>query len=204
MSLSKFLTSRVFVKQLIIAAVIVFIATFLLMKWLSVTTNHGEEITVPDLKKMTATQIESKLENMDLEYVIVDSVDYRSDFPKFSVVDQDPIAGAKVKQNRKIYVKLNSSGYAQVKIPDLIQRTYRQALPTLKALGLDEGKIIYVPNIAKDMVLEMRFNGKKLKPGDQVLKTSKIDLVLGDGKIGFEDNNTNDTDGVNIDTKNEQ
>jgi hypothetical protein len=33
------------------------------------------------------------------------------------------------------------------------------------------------------MVMEMWQNGKKLKPGDKVLKASRIDLVLGDGKI---------------------
>jgi hypothetical protein len=32
------------------------------------------------------------------------------------------------------------------------------------------------------MVLEMRFKGRNLKVGDRVLKSSKIDLVLGDGK----------------------
>ena len=33
----------------------------------------------------------------------------------------------------------------------------------------------------------MRMNGKKLKPGDKVLKSSKIDLVLGDGKVTYEE-----------------
>jgi eukaryotic-like serine/threonine-protein kinase len=28
---------------------------------------------------------------------------------------------------------------------------------------------------------------QKLKPGDKVLKSSKISLVLGDGKVGFEE-----------------
>ena len=37
------------------------------------------------------------------------------------------------------------------------------------------------------MVLKMKQNGKLLKPGDKVMKSSKIDLVLGDGKVGFDD-----------------
>jgi hypothetical protein len=37
------------------------------------------------------------------------------------------------------------------------------------------------------MVLEMWMNGKKIKPGIKVLKASKIDLVLGDGKVVFDD-----------------
>jgi hypothetical protein len=35
------------------------------------------------------------------------------------------------------------------------------------------------------MVLDMYSNGKKLNPGDKVFKSSKIDLVLGDGNQGF-------------------
>jgi hypothetical protein len=37
------------------------------------------------------------------------------------------------------------------------------------------------------MVLEMHWNGKKLNPGDKVFKSSKIDLVLGDGNVGFDE-----------------
>ncbi|HRA74468.1 MAG TPA: PASTA domain-containing protein, partial [Flavobacterium sp.] len=71
------------------------------------------------------------------------------------------------------------------KIPDLIDKTYREAVPTLKALGLEEGTITYIPNLGKDMVLEMRFKGRNVKAGDRVLRASKIDLVLGDGKESY-------------------
>jgi hypothetical protein len=54
------------------------------------TTNHGNEITVPDLSKLTEEQVEEKLDDLDLAYVLLDSVDYRDDFPKYSVVQQDP------------------------------------------------------------------------------------------------------------------
>ena len=44
------------------------------------------------------------------------------------------------------------------------------------------------------MVLEMRFKGRNLKVGDKVLKSSKIDLVLGDGKMSYqEEENAVDT-----------
>jgi hypothetical protein len=35
--------------------------------------------------------------------VLLDSVDYRDDFPKYSVVQQDPLPGAKVKEKTNIY-----------------------------------------------------------------------------------------------------
>jgi len=185
MSLRKYLTSRVFFAQVFVALVIIAVLTYLFMHWLTFTTDHGHEITVPNLAKLTEEQVEDKLDELDLDYVLLDSVDYNSDFPKYSVVEQDPLPGAKVKEGRKVYIKINASGFSSVRIPDLIDKTYREALATLKALGLEEGTITYIPNLGKDMVLEMRFRGRNLKVGDRVLKASKIDLVLGDGKESY-------------------
>jgi len=193
MSLRKYLTSRVFFLQVLSALAIIAILGYLFMHWLTFTTDHGHEITVPDLRKLTVEQVEEKLDELDLDYVLLDSVDFRSEFPKFSVVEQDPLPGAKVKEGRKVYIKINASGFSSVKIPDLIEKTYREAVPTLKALGLEEGTITYIPNLGKDMVLEMRYKGRNLKVGDRVLKSSKIDLVLGDGKASYVDESVVDT-----------
>ena len=187
MSLGKFLTSKVFFTQLAIALGIVLVLVFLLLQWLSVATNHGQEITVPNLAKLSIEQAEEKLESLDLDYILLDTVDFVADYPKFSVVKQEPLAGAKVKENRKIYLKVNSSGFSSVRVPNLIEQTLRQAEPTLKSIGLQIGEITYKPYLGKDMVLEMKLAGKNLRPGDKVMKSSKIDLVLGDGKVGFEE-----------------
>jgi beta-lactam-binding protein with PASTA domain len=185
MSLRNYLTSRVFFGQALAALAILAVLGYFFMHWLTFTTDHGHEITVPNLAKLTEEQVEEKLDELDLDYVLLDSVDYNSDYPKFSVVEQDPLPGAKVKEGRKVYIKINASGFSSVRIPDLIQKTYREAVPTLKALGLEEGTITYIPNLGKDMVLEMRCKGRNLKVGDHVLKASKIDLVLGDGKESY-------------------
>jgi beta-lactam-binding protein with PASTA domain len=187
MTLRQYLTSRVFLVQMAIALCIIVAIGMIFAYWLDFTTNHGEEVTVPNLAKMKEEQVEEKLDALNLDYVILDSVDYRKEFPKYSVVEQDPIAGAKVKKDRKIYLKINSAGFTSVRVPDLIEKTYRQAAPTLEALGLKVGSLTYEPYLGKDMVLEMRMDGKKLKPGDKILKSSVIDLVLGDGKVGFEE-----------------
>lgn len=185
MSLRKYLTSRVFLVQVFLSLLIIAVLGYLSMHWLTYTTDHGHEISVPDLSKLSEEQVEEKLGSLDLDYVLLDSVDYRSDYPKFSVVEQDPLPDTKVKVGRKVYIKINASGFSSVRIPDLIDKTYREALPTLKALGLEEGTITYIPNLGKDMVLEMRSNGRNLKVGDRVMKSSKIDLVLGDGKESY-------------------
>ena len=185
MSLRNYLTSRVFFAQALAALAILAVLGYFFVHWLTFTTDHGHEITVPNLAKLTEEQVEEKLDELDLDYVLLDSVDYNSDYPKFSVVEQDPLPGAKVKEGRKVYIKINASGFSSVRIPDLIQKTYREAVPTLKALGLEEGTITYIPNLGKDMVLEMRCKGRNLKVGDHVLKASKIDLVLGDGMESY-------------------
>ena len=185
MSVRNYLSSRVFFLQIVAALAIIAVLSYLFMHWLTFTTDHGHEIIVPNLAKLTEEQVEEKLDELDLDYVLLDSVDYNSDFPKYSVVEQDPLPGAKVKEGRKIYIKINASGFSSVRIPDLIEKTYREAVPTLKALGLEEGTITYIPNLGKDMVLEMRYKGRNIKAGDRVLKSSKIDLVLGDGKESY-------------------
>jgi hypothetical protein len=53
-----------------------------------------------------------------------------------------------------------------VKVPDLIEKTYREAVP-IKSIGTGRGTITYVPT-RKDMVLEMRYKGRNIKPGDKV------------------------------------
>jgi beta-lactam-binding protein with PASTA domain len=187
MSLRNYLTSKVFFMQMLIAISIVLLLGYLFFHWLTYVTDHNEEIMVPNLKNLSELEVEEKLDDLNLEYVLLDSVDFDKRFKKHCVVEQDPIAGAKVKEGRKIYIKINSSGFKTVQIPNLIEKTYRQAVPTLKSIGLEEGKITYKPYLGKDMVLEMYLNGKKLKPGDKVFKSSKIDLVLGDGNVGFDD-----------------
>ena len=79
MSLFEFLKSKVFLLQVLIAVVIIGILGYLFMHWLTFTTEHGQEVTVPDLSKLSEQQVEEKLNNLNLEYVFLDSVDYRKE-----------------------------------------------------------------------------------------------------------------------------
>lgn len=187
MSLRKFLTSSTFFKNLFFALVIVILFLAAFVKFLDFSTNHGEEIKVPNLSKMKLEIAEEKLDEEGLEVFLLDTVEFRPEFPPYSIVEQDPIAGSKVKDGRKIYLKLNAGGYAMVTFPDLKNKTFRQATNALRALGLVEGKLKYVPDLAKDIVLEVSYNGRPVKAGDKLMKNSKIDFVLGDGKDMFTD-----------------
>ncbi len=182
MSIVKFITSKVFFKQLALAIVAVVVLCFIMLKWLNITTNHGELIVVPNLKGKSIETVKIELKDNDLEMKIQDSANYNPKYPKYSVIEQNPIAGSQVKENRKIYLILNPSGYRKVEVPNILKRTFRQAKPQLQALEFKVGKITYIDNIGKDVVLGMKHKGKTLKPATLLPLTSTIDLVLGNGK----------------------
>jgi beta-lactam-binding protein with PASTA domain len=185
MSLRKFLTSSTFFKNLFFALVIVILFLVVFVKFLDFSTNHGEEIKVPDLSKMKLEIAEEKLNDIDLEVFLLDTVDFNPEFPPFTILEQDPKAGSLVKDGRKIYVKLNAGEFTNIEIPEFKDKTYRQILATIKSLTLKEGKITYKPHIAKDVVLQVYQNGRRLRAGDIVKKNSTLDFVLGDGKEVF-------------------
>lgn len=182
MSLIQFIKSKVFIKQLLLAFVGLTIFIFVVIKWINISTNHNQRIEVPNLKKMSLEKVEKTLKELDLNFIVLDSASYNPDYPKQSVIEQSPEAGGFVKEGRKIYLTLNPSDYANVEIPDLYGKTKRQANSQLKAIGFRiSTNIVYVSDIAKDVVRGLKFNGKDLKAGDKIPKNSVITLKLGDG-----------------------
>lgn len=182
MSIIKFLGSKVFLKQIILAIIATVVIVVLILSWLKVTTNHGEFIQVPNLKGKSLATVNIELKDLKLRMEIQDSANYNPNYPKFAVIEQYPLAGESVKEDRKIYLILNPSGYRKVEVPNVVRRTFRQAKPTLESVGFEIGNIIYINDIGKDEVLEMSYKGTKLIDGDVLPLTSKIDLVLGNGK----------------------
>ncbi len=198
MNFFRFLFTKTFVKQLLFAIVALVILVFLLMLWLKSTTNHSDTIEVPNLAKMQLDKVEDTLDDMDLRYEVMDSANYNPDYPRYSVIEQVPKAGKMVKEDRKIYLALNPSGYAKIPVPNVVGITRRQGEPTLLATGFKIGKISTRKYIAKDEILELRYKGKKLNPGTKLEKTAIIDLIIGDGSGSLrqgKDNTDTDNDG---------
>ena len=197
MGFFKFLFSKTFLMQLVLAVLALVILTFVLLYWLRASTNHDERIAVPDLSKMSLGLVQQELDNADLNYVVIDSSNYNPDYPTFSVIEQNPAAGKFVKEGRKIYLVLNPSGFREIEIPQLVGRTQRQVEPTLLALGFKIGKIDYRDHISSDEVLELRHDGKTIQAGDALRKTSVIDLVVGNGKGSYRTSGDAAEDSIN-------
>lgn len=180
MSLYKFLSSKIFFRNIFILAVLIIVSFFLITMMLNNFTHHGESIPVPDLKGKKIDKLDALLAEHNFHYSIVDSL-YDSEMPPGSVLDQDPAAKSKVKEGRMIYLTINSTQPPDVKMPDLVDVSFRQAEAMLQSFGLVTGEIIYRPDLAKNAVLEQRYRGRVIKPGAMLPKGSAIDLVLGDG-----------------------
>jgi len=178
-----FLRSRSFLIQLGLALVVSIVLVLLALRWLNSSTHHGEFVEVPDFAKISVMDMRKAVEDAGLRYEVLDSANYNPDYPRFSIIEQDPKAGSKVKEDRKIYFTVNPSGYKKVTIPNIIQVTQRNASSMLKAVGLDVQRVTYIDELGKDMVYRIKYKGKYINPGDKLPKTSKIELVCGNGSI---------------------
>ncbi len=177
-----FLKSKTFLKQILFAIVAIVVFIFFMQWWLGYRTNHNQKIQVPNLHKLSLAEVEQKLNELDLDFKVIDSASFNPEYPKKSVIEQNPEAGDFVKEKRKIYLTLNPSKYRDIEIPDLNGKTKRQAITHLSSIGFKVGNnFVYVPDIGKDVVRGLKHKGKQITLGDKLPKNAVIDLILGDG-----------------------
>ena len=175
-----YLKTKQFRVNLLMAIASVFILVLIVIFSLGAYTRHGSGIPVPQLKGLSVEKAMALLQDQGFQYKI-DSV-YVLDKPPGAVVEQDPDAGTNVKENRTIYLTVVTRLAPPVALPDLEPYTYREAVAIIANYGLKVGDTTYRSDIARDRVLEVRFGGQIIKPGTNLPKGSKLDLVLGNGE----------------------
>lgn len=179
--LFRFLFSRIFLLQILLAAVFLAVILIATLSFINAYSRHGDNKTVPDITGMSEEEAIRQLEMASLNYAVMDST-FNPDMRPSTILNQEPAPNAKVKTGRTIYVVLNMSEAMPVALPHIETGTsFISVREVLASRGLKVGEVEYKPFQYKDVFLEMRFQGKKLKPGDEVPKGSKIDLVLGNG-----------------------
>lgn len=170
---------KVWVNILLAAAVFVG-AVWLTFRWLEMHTNHGKEIAVPNVMNKSVHDAIKILDDSGLTYE-VDSFKYDPKFKPFQVLQIYPSAGSRVKDGRTIVLKVNPRTYAQVSVPDVLDRYKGLAFRQLEQVGLKVGDTIFEPSIQRDAVIRMMYNGANLKPGALLPRFTTIDLVIGAG-----------------------
>ena len=178
MSLKDFLTSRTFLKHLLLAvSLVLFLVIFTLWR-LKSYTHHGESQAVPDFSGLTVERAEEIADDNDLQIEVTDSIHFDGAQPGV-VVEQVPVPGFKVKKNRIIFLTLNSTTPEKVNLPKLNDISFRQVQALVENCGITVGKITYEASEFNDLVLKVTQNGVELKQGDVVEKGSTVDIVIG-------------------------
>lgn len=180
MRIKEFIFSRIFLKNLGLAAVFVVILMMGLLIWLNFYTRHGQSRPVPDFKGMTLEQTKMAARKSKLRYQVIDSV-YTTEVARGCIAEQNPAPGFKVKKWRNILLTINAFNPEMVAMPNLVNLPKRQAIALIEGAGLEVGTPRYIPDISFDVVLKQLHNGKEIQEGDSLQKGSVIDLVLGKG-----------------------
>ena len=182
MKLIRFIYSGVFFKNIFYISCLTILVVFIVFFGLGFVTQHNKYVKVPELFGLKISKAIETAKNKSLSIIILDSAKFNSNYAPLTVLEQFPKQDKEVKKGRKIYLTLNPVGYKKIKVPNVIQITLRNAETLLSAVGFEVGELIYKDNIGKDMVLEIRHEGKKIEPGHALQQRKKIDLVLGNGK----------------------
>jgi len=84
-----FVFSKYFIKQAGLVVLFYLSVVFVMMVFLRFSTNHGEQIEVPNLVGKNAEEAKIILEDLGLEYQILDSI-YDPKKPVGTIVSQNP------------------------------------------------------------------------------------------------------------------
>lgn len=148
--------------------------------WLMAYTNHGEQQVVPDVCGLNVESAAMLIEGKGLRYEVIDSV-YSKNVQKGCIVEQDPVAGSLVKEDRIIYIVTNASLDRMEALPNVVDISLRQAITTLEAADFKVVKITTKPSEYKDLVLGVYLSGKSVNPGEMIRAESGLELYVGSG-----------------------
>lgn len=161
-------------------AIVLLLAIVYFYVYLPSITNHNESITVPNIEGMTVEKLEDFLGKRNLRWEVNDS-SYSPDVEPLTVLKQFPHPGAKVKENRKIYISVNRINPPTVPLPKLVEVSLTNADAILRSNDLKRGRVELVSGPWLNYVKEARFEGAKIEIGTRIPKGSVIDLVVMDG-----------------------
>ena len=165
-------------KHLYMAIAAAAIVVYALFSMLDVITRHNKELEVPSFGGMDLVQAQAVADANHMRLEVTDSVHIVKMAPG-AIYRQNPVAGSKVKKNRRILLTINANTPKMVKMPSLVGHSLRQAQSELSSSQLKVGKLIYERDLATNNVLEQLYNGQPIEPGVELECESVIDIKLG-------------------------
>lgn len=143
-------------------------------------TRHGEEIEVPNLSGFYLNEIQDDPLYSNFKFTVTDSI-FNKNAERGSIFTQSPAAGSMVKKGRNVYLTVIAMMPEMVCLPELKDLSLRSAKSKLQTYGIEILKLSYIPDIAKNAVMEVKYNDEEIFAGDKLEKGSGVELVLGLG-----------------------
>jgi len=184
--IKNFVLTKYFLKQLGLVILFYLVIIFATVIYLDLATNHGEKIAVPNFVGMNGEEAKQKIEELDLQYQILDSI-YDPKSPEGTVYEQlvEPTSLSKVhvKSGRIIGLRLTKKNQL-VAMPSLVHKQLQFAESILEQRGL-RFSIQYRPTSeANGSVLDQLYKGRRLKEGDFIPIGAIITLIVGQNDQG--------------------
>ena len=154
------------------------------VKWsMDVYTNHGEEVTVPNILHRDFSDAEAILDEYGLNIEVSDT-GYVKTLPPNSILEQSIASGEVVKPGRIVFVIINSPGVPTLALPDVIDNcSYREARVRLMTMGFKVGDPQYLPG-EKDWVYGVvGKNGRQFHTGDRISIEEVLIIQVGNGRL---------------------
>ena len=171
---------KIIALNLLAMAVIAFAVPFLTLKWLDSYTNHNVAYEVPDVCGLHIDEATEVLKGSKLDCCVVE-YKYKDGAAQDEVLEQRPLANAKVKEGRKITLVLNTTEKPRQGIPPVIDNSsLREAEFRLKAAGFIVEAVDTIEG-EREWVYELRYKGRKLENGTAIPRGSKVTLVVVSG-----------------------
>lgn len=167
--------ARKIVLQLLGVYFLVVVGVWFFLSWY---TDHGQQVSVPDLTGMTAEEAEELLATKSLSFLVVDSI-YTKNAKGGTILDQNPIPESKVKEGRQVFVTVYRSQAPQETI-NIQEGDFAQvAIIKLKNKGIDFDTKFVPNNSMVGSVISLTHKGKKIKAGDKIFRGEKVVLTIG-------------------------
>ena len=146
--------------------------------WLQWYTDHGEYVSVPELKGLSYDDAVRALQERNLDYLVIDSI-YDRKATRGSIYDQSPAFESQVKEGRQVFLTIYRFSAPMEKL-GIKQGDYvTVAMIKLRNKSIDFDTLYEDNNLLANSIIRVTQRGKSLKSTDEVARGSKVLLVIG-------------------------
>ncbi len=164
-----FISSRVFLVNLGILAIVFTILFFLLSMWMKSYTKHGSSLSVPNFVGMDVDLAIRASKKDKLNLLVIDSSTFNPKVEGGVILEQSPVPDSKVKEQRSIYLTISKYIPNEVFLPELVGNydatNYARKLQR-KGLRSQISKKVFDANLQPNTILYIMIDGKKLTDDD--------------------------------------